>query len=109
MCPNGCKLSVCDESGELVISGNTCKRGEEFARAELCCPKRSLTTTMRTAFSDMPYLPVRTDGEIPKDKIPSVMEAINSVTLRRRVRCRDTVLENAAGTGVNIIATATMC
>jgi len=104
-CPNGCLLTVTDEAGEFGVEGNDCKRGEDFARAELTNPMRSLTTTVRTTFPDMPVLPVRTDGEIPKGKIAEVMRALKGVIIRRPVECGDTVMGNAAGTGVRIIAT----
>ena len=45
-CPLGCMLTVGME-GESVgsVSGNTCKRGETYARKEMTDPTRIVTST----------------------------------------------------------------
>lgn len=109
ICPNGCRLhGTLTEGGELEVTGNRCIRGKTFAGRELTDPTRSLTTTVKTAFDDFPYLPVRTDGEIPKYAIAKVLEELRSVLVTERMTCGDVVLENAAGTGVKIIVTANL-
>lgn len=105
-CPNGCRLTVTQQDGEVSVTGNACPRGIEFARAELTHPMRSLTTTVRTKSAAMPMLPVRTEGEIPRELIPAAMQALRRVTVSAPVRCGDTVVENLLGTGVRVIATA---
>ena len=105
-CPTGCHLSVTEQSGDVAVEGNGCKRGVDFARAETTNPTRSLTTTVRTAFQAAPVLPVRTDGEIPKGKIVDAMRELNSLLLDRPLGCGDTVLEDVAGCGVRVIATS---
>jgi CxxC motif-containing protein len=105
-CPTGCRLEAELRNGELTVTGNGCRRGADFARAELTGPTRSLTTTVRTSFPDVPVLPVRTDGEIPKSKIMEAMRALNEVVVDRALDCGDTVLEDVAGCGVRMIATS---
>ena len=105
-CPNGCRLSVTRQGDEFVVEGNGCIRGIDFAKAEMTNPMRSLTTTVRTAFSGVPVLPVRTDGEISKGMIMEAMRALDSVLLDRALDCGDTVLEDVAGCGVRVIATS---
>jgi len=107
-CPVGCLLTVTEDNGGITVEGNTCKRGAEFAIAEIRNPMRTLTTTVRTTFPGVPVLPVRTDGEIPKGKIADVMRALNSVVVRQPLGCGDTVMENAADTGVRIIVTSNL-
>ena len=47
-CPLGCPIEVEIENGEILsVTGNTCKRGDAYARAELTNPVRSLTTTVK--------------------------------------------------------------
>ena len=53
--------------------GKQVQKGITFAIEEVHSPKRSLTTTVRTVFENFPVAPVRTNGEIPKEKIPAVM------------------------------------
>lgn len=102
-CPNGCKLCI-DDNG--VVTGGRCKRGEEYARAELSCPMRTLTTTVRTAFALMPALPVRTDKEIPKSRIKDAVAALAKIYVDTPVRCGGIVVQNLLELGCNIIATA---
>lgn len=106
VCPNGCRIQ-CEPSGDGVrYSGNKCKRGVEYAASELTRPMRSLTTSVRTVFPDVPVVSVRTDGEIEKAKIREVIGALSKVTLQSRIPIGDPVLKNVCGTGVNVICTS---
>ena len=104
-CPNGCRLLVSREGDAITVTGNSCPRGVEFAKAELTHPTRSLTTTVRTISREMPVLPVRTDGELPKELIPEAMKALRRVLVKMPLACGDTVVENLLDTGVCVIAT----
>ena len=47
-CPMGCPLTVKMEHGEVVsVTGNTCKRGDIYARKEVTNPTRIVTSTVR--------------------------------------------------------------
>lgn len=81
VCPRGCTLQVEQEGDTFRVTGSSCKRGEAFALSEQTAPMRTLCTTVRTAFPDVPVLPVRLSAEIPKGQIFPVMAAINAVTL----------------------------
>ena len=107
-CPNGCQLKISGyvSDNSLRIEGNLCPRGIDFARAELSDPRRSLTTTVRTSFSGIPVLPVRTDGEIPKGKVMEAMSELNRIVIETELDVGDTVLENIVGSGINVIATS---
>ena len=108
-CPNSCRMTAeLTDDGKITVTGNTCKRGEEFALSELTHPMRSLTTTVRTVSPKMPVLPVRTRGEIPKDQIKQVMGVLSSMTLDHPVRCGELVAADGAGTGCDVIATLDM-
>jgi CxxC motif-containing protein len=108
VCPNGCRLHAEKNANAegYVISGNRCKRGVDFALAEITNPTRTLTTTVRTSFPGVPVLPVRTAGEIPKGKIREVMDCINAVTINRPLGIGEAVAENILGLGVDVIATS---
>lgn len=110
VCPNGCRLraaiSCNDGRRKVEVSGNKCSRGEKFAEAELTNPTRSLTTTVRTSFSAMPWLPVRTDGEIPKNAIPEAINQLRTVIIDRHLRCGEVIISDLVGTGINVIATS---
>ena len=47
-CPVGCSLKVeMDGSHVTCVSGNTCRRGEVYARKEVTNPTRIVTTTVK--------------------------------------------------------------
>lgn len=105
VCPNGCTLSV-EQSGETItVTGNKCKRGEEFAVKEMTCPMRTICSTVKTDSPVFPVLPVRVSSDIPKEKIFDVMNEINKVIVTAPVQRGDIVIENVLGLGVDIIAT----
>jgi len=108
VCPNGCRLRA-EKSAEgegYDISGNKCKRGVDFATAEITNPTRTLTTTVRTSFPGFPVLPVRTAGEIPKGKIREAMNCLNAITVSRPLGIGEIVAENILGLGVDVIVTS---
>ena len=102
-CPMGCARTAEVENGEVIsVSGNTCPRGETYAKTELTAPVRVVTTTI---ISDTGKpVPVKTKAPIPKDKIFEVVSEIKAHTVILPVGMGDTVLENAADTGVDIIS-----
>lgn len=105
-CPLGCSLTASLENGQVIsVSGNTCPRGEAYARLELTAPVRTVTSTVRVTGARMPVLSVKTASDIPKGKIDEVMAAIRQISVSAPVHIGDVLLENAAGTGVSVIAT----
>ena len=104
VCPRGCTLRAERDGDAIQVTGNSCKRGEDFARSELTAPMRTLCTTVRTAFPEAPVLPVRLSGEIPKGQIFPVMEAINAVTVDRPVDIGGVIQKNVLGLGVDVVA-----
>lgn len=106
VCPNGCTLHIEGSDETLTVTGNACKRGEAFAKTELTYPMRTLCTTVRTQQAGVPVLPVRTNGEIPKEKLFDVMRLLDGVTLVSPVARGDVVVKNVCDTGVDIIATS---
>jgi CxxC motif-containing protein len=104
-CPNGCCLRVEERPDGISVTGNLCRRGVDFAVAELTAPRRTVTTTVRTAFPETPVLPVRTAGEIPKDRVFDLMRLLALVRVTEHVRTGDAVVKDALGLGVDVIAT----
>ncbi len=108
-CPMGCPLTVTLEGGQIrEVTGNTCKRGEEYARREVTHPTRVLTTTLPVLGGERPTLPVRTLGEIPKEMVVSCARALQGVTVEAPVEAGQVVVENLGGTGVDLVATRTV-
>lgn len=105
-CPLGCALTVELDGGEVVsVSGNTCKRGDDYARKEVTHPTRIVTSSVYVSGGAIPMVSVKTASDIPKEKIMDIMASIEHVKVAAPVKIGDVVLANAADTGVDIIAT----
>ena len=104
ICPIGCRVTVDCENGEYSFSGNQCRRGAEFAQAELTSPVRTLTTTVRTVFPGIPALPVRTSTEVPKSIIPDIIRELSRITITEKTGIGETIAANICGTGSDVIA-----
>ena len=104
-CPMGCPIVVEMEDGKVLsVTGNTCPRGESYARKEVTNPTRIVTTTVRVDGGKVPMINVKTEQDIPKDKIFECIAALRGVTMKAPVHIGDIILENVADTGVNIVA-----
>ena len=105
-CPLGCNLTVQMEGGNVVsVSGNTCKRGDDYARKEMTDPRRIVTSTVRVNGGRLPVVSVKTASDIPKNKIAECLLQLKGVEVSAPVKIGDVVLKNAAGTGVPFVAT----
>lgn len=111
VCPVGCRLTVeKDDTAEkgYVITGNTCKRGVDYAIEEMTHPTRMVPTTVKIEDAFLNRLPVRTDKPIDKNLIFEAMKVINAFSCQAPVKMGDVLIKNILGTDVNIIATRSM-
>ena len=106
VCPRSCRMTITSDGDELVVTGNTCKRGKEFAVSEMTDPRRPVCTTVRTAVPSVPVLPVRVSGPIPKNRIFDLMHEVNRITVSKRLGREEVVVPNILNLGVDLIATS---
>lgn len=106
-CPMGCAITVeLDEKGQVVsVTGNTCPRGDKYARQECMHPERMVTSTVKVEGGRLAVVPVKTAQPIPKELIFDCMQEINKVTMKAPVHIGDVVVHNVLGTGVDVLAT----
>ena len=104
-CPVGCRMEVTHE-GENVISvtGNTCKRGDAYARQECVAPLRMVTAVAPVKDREMP-VSLKTRTPIPKKQINACMRAIMETPFAPPIAAGDVLIKNVCGTGVDVIAT----
>lgn len=98
----GCHLSVTKKGEEIEVSGNGCNRGVVFAKEEMTCPKRMITTSVKT---DEGVKSCKTTTPVPKTKIFDVMKEVEKLRLKK-VKFGDVVIKNVLDTGADIIITA---
>ena len=92
-CPIGCEIEVELVDGKVVsVKGNSCPRGKVYAEAEVVCPKRVVTSTVRAENGEM--IPVKTDRPVRKDAIFEGMQKINATTCKMPVALGQVLVEN---------------
>ena len=106
-CPIGCPLEVeVNEKGEAIsITGNTCKRGETYARSEITNPTRSLTTTVKLLQAGKPVVPLSPLLPFPKEGCSRPMKVINKTQLKAPVHIGEVAVKNILDTGIDIVVT----
>ena len=103
-CPMGCPITVEMENGEVVsVTGNTCPRGDAYARKEVTAPTRTVTSTVRVADRPNTMVSVKTAAPVPKAEITAVMAKIRAAKIDAPVHIGDVVIRDVCGT--DIVAT----
>ena len=107
-CPMGCALTVEMNGKEIVsITGYTCERGRAYAEKEVTAPTRIVTSTVRVeGYGKSGVVSVKTQHDIPKEKVFDCVKALKNVTAQAPVFIGEVILENVAGTGTDIVATS---
>ena len=106
-CPMGCPIHVELENGAVVsVTGNTCRRGEDYARTEAVAPVRTVTSTVRALGGVRPVVAVKTVPDIPKGKIFAVMDEVRRLTVTAPVHIGDVICPDIAATGSALVAAA---
>ena len=106
-CPMGCRMTVTqdDQTGAVLsVTGNTCPRGDRYARQECTAPERVITAVIPVSGSPVP-LSVKTAAPVPKRLIPDVMRALGELRLSAPIAAGTPVLPDVLSTGVDVIAT----
>jgi len=108
-CPLGCALRVEMKGMEIIsVSGNTCNRGDSYARTEVINPVRVITSSVRVLGGQHPVVAVKTREAIPKGKIWDCTNVMKTIEVKAPVTIGDVIMKNIAGTGVDLIASANM-
>jgi len=104
-CPIGCNLHIEFKGDEVIVTGNRCKRGENYAVNEIKNPLRVVTSNIRVKNGKYPLASVKTDGAISKNNIFDLIEALKCLSIEAPVRIGDVVIENFKDSGINIVVT----
>ena len=90
MCPVGCSLEVTKKNDEIVVTGNSCVRGENYGKQEVIAPKRMVTTVVKTSTG---YVSVKTTKPIDKARVKDVVSEIGKLTLDKP-KFNEVIIEN---------------
>lgn len=103
-CPRGCNLTVENINGEIIVSGNACPRGQQYAIDEMTNPLRTVTTTVAIKSELYNRLPVITSAPIPKDKIMDVIKEVKDIEVKTPIKLGDVIIKDVLGLGSDILA-----
>ena len=108
-CPIGCRLTVTEIApGEVTVTGNKCKRGDQYGREEYLAPKRTVTATAAIESRTIARIPVKTDASIAAELIDELLRSVYALSLRAPVKRGAVLIENFRESGVNVVATRTV-
>lgn len=105
VCPKGCEIEIDynEKTKEVYsMSGQGCRRGEDYARAECIAPMRTLTTTMKVAGGGL--IPVKTSKPVPRSLLLDCMKSINTAEAPAGSQIGSIILQDIIGTGADIVA-----
>ncbi len=102
-CPQGCHLTV-DEENDFKVTGNTCKRGEQYGKQEIKDPQRTITSTVSVTGGKYVRCPVKTDKTISKSLMFEAMKTLNSLIIPAPVKLGQIIVKNVCGTGANFVS-----
>ena len=108
-CPVGCRMKVTLSEDRQVqaVQGNTCPRGEKYAKQECTLPLRMITAVIPVRNSETP-LSVKTEKPVPKKNIQDVMNELRNVQIASPVALGQVIVPDLCGTGISVIATRSL-
>ena len=105
-CPLGCGLTVTLDNNDniLKVEGNTCSRGESYARSEVKDPRRIFASTVRVRGGKLLVCPIRSKTPAPKGKLFEIARAVAELEIDAPVKIGQVLLHNVCGTDVDIVS-----
>ncbi len=106
ICPMGCQIKVYLSDNKVVkVEGNTCPRGEAYAREEVTDPKRVIMSVVRCTGGELPTVSVKTREPIPKRLRWKLMRKLRDIVLKAPVKVGEIILEDPLDIGIPVVAT----
>ena len=106
-CPMGCTLYVKIEDNQVKsVTGNTCMRGDVYARKEVTDPTRIVTTTVHVKGGRV--VPVKTKEDIPKGQVMDCVKELKQLEIEPPVLIGQIIVEDVADTGIPVITTSSI-
>lgn len=103
ICPRGCNLTVDITENCSAVTGNGCKKGEEYGILECTNPLRTVTSIIKVQNRPDTMASVKTSIPIKKADIFTALEKIKSVSIYAPIKIGDVLIKDVCG--ADIIAT----
>lgn len=102
ICPRGCALTADVTDTGVIVTGNACPKGAEYAINECTNPVRTVTATVRVANRYNTMVSVKTAAPVPKGKMMDVMAVLRKTQVEAPVAIGDVVIKDICGTSIVI-------
>mgnify|MGYP000750805850 CR=1 FL=1 len=104
-CPLGCQLTVTMGNDEIKVEGNTCPRGEAYAKKEVTNPTRIVTSTVRVEGGTIERTAAQGQAsDYPERAKSLLLKEIRAVKVAAPVHIGDVIIDDCAGTGIAVVA-----
>lgn len=100
VCPRGCSLVAEVSDDKVVVSGQGCPRGQEYATNECLHPMRTVTIALRVTNREGVMVSVKTQHPIPKEKMMDAVTMLRALKLQAPIAVGDTVCDCVFGSPV---------
>lgn len=118
MCPMGCPLDIEEKKSEksievtkadgtktnITITGNTCKRGFDYAKSEYTMPVRMVTSLVKINKGGV--LACKTTKPVAKSKIKDILLRLKDFELQKAQPIGSVIINNIDNEGADIIITS---
>lgn len=105
VCPVGCTLQVNNSANnELIIYGNKCSRGAEYAKSVYEDSPQVLFGRCLLSNASMGRLPVKTTKPVPENLKNQVMESIRNTSVKAPIRKGQIIIENIFDLNIDVVS-----
>ena len=102
ICPRGCSLCADISGDNIIVTGNVCPKGQEYAVNECVNPVRTVTATVRISNRDNTMVSVKTATPVSKSRMMEVMQYLRSIQIEAPVAIGDVIAHNICGSDIVI-------
>lgn len=106
VCPRGCKLIVDSELYEIIVTGNACERGKEYAISEYTNPVRPLTLNIVVEGGVLPVVSAKCESMVQVKKLLSIARLTKRMKVQAPIKAGQVLFGSVLGE--KIIATRTV-
>lgn len=106
MCPMGCPLEIVEKDGQVIVSGNTCKRGKDYGVAEYTRPVRTLTSLVKREGGGVAS--VKTSAPFDKSRLLDAAEELKKFVAPKDCKIGDVIVKDLLGLGTDVVVTGNL-
>ena len=100
ICPRGCALTAEISADQLLVTGHSCPKGEQYAKSEILHPVRTVTATVRVANRKDTMVSVKTAAPVPKERMMDVMTALRKLQVDAPISMGQVLIEDVEGSAI---------